>query len=522
MPIRIEKDPEKDPRRNNRPERGRRPRPNIGGRGGIGGGGLIGTLLPFLFKRPKLLILGAILLAVWYFGFRGGSSVGGETVSNIGNFGLGANFNPKIYDQAKVFEPLADNKKNPMPEKVTLLKYAPSRKNQGRQGSCVAWASAYGARTIMQARATNQNPNDVAFSPAFLYNQIALEGCQGSFIRKAMELMKNKGSVPFSKFGYTDQDCSRTPNPELFADARKYPINGYNRLTKGGDNHATDLLAIKQNLAQGAPVVIGMMVGGTFMGDMRGKSMWQPTQSDYNNMNRFGGHAMCVIGYDDYYKNNRGAFQIMNSWGEEWGDKGIFWMDYQDFDAFTREAYGLFPMGDASKPISKVEKIELGLVKNEGGYIPLQKTGEMTFTSSQKVNKQTRFKIEVGNTKECYIYVFGQETDNSTYTLFPYTAKHSPYCGITGTRVFPRDHSLYVDDLGNKDYFAVIVSNQPLQFDKVNQALSNSSATKLTDKIKDVFQGELNQYQGSTNGQTVNLSFEFNKPVSAMVIEIEK
>jgi hypothetical protein len=38
------------------------------------------------------------------------------------------------------------------------------------------------------------------------------------------------------------------------------------------------MLAMKQQLAQGAPVVIGMMVGGSFMQDMEGQE-WIPTQT---------------------------------------------------------------------------------------------------------------------------------------------------------------------------------------------------------------------------------------------------
>ena len=69
---------------------------------------------------------------------------------------------------------------------VSLREYAPERLNQGRQGSCVGWSSAYAARTILHSRATGQDPNSVTFSPSYLYNQIALSGCQGAYINEAM------------------------------------------------------------------------------------------------------------------------------------------------------------------------------------------------------------------------------------------------------------------------------------------------------------------------------------------------
>src|SRR6202008_2669113 len=113
--------------------------------------------------------------------------------------------------------------------------------------------------------------------------------------------------------------------------------------------YSLDLLAMKQNIAQGAPVVIGMAVGGTFE-EMNGNKSWIPTEEDYNNKDQFGGHALCVIGYDDNL--DGGSFQIMNSWGEDFGVNGLFWMPYEHFEKFTNEAYGLYPL-ESKKPEDK-------------------------------------------------------------------------------------------------------------------------------------------------------------------------
>jgi len=293
-----------------------------GGGGGTGGGGLT-NLLPLLLglfgKNPKLLLIIAVIGAVIYFA--GGKGCGGM-LSDTGTndlssiFSTGANFDPAKYASTEIYEPLADNKKNPLPEKVSLLKYAPKRLNQGQQGSCVAWASAYSARSIMQARETGANPNSSTFSPSFLYNQIALEGCQGSYLQEAMKVMQGKGLAPFNEMPYSDQDCSTRPNNmQLDQDcstrpnnmqlrsAEEYKIDGYQRLTESQDGRGkVNMLAIKQNIAQGAPVVIGMMVGGSFMQGMSGKDMWLASDSDYA-MRGFGGQCdawfwgACYDGY---------------------------------------------------------------------------------------------------------------------------------------------------------------------------------------------------------------------------------
>ena len=168
----------------------------------------------------------------------------------------------------------------------------------------MAWASAYAARSIVNNAATKQRPTtESAFSPNYLYNQIKIEnsGCQGSYLIRAMENMKAGGVAPWSKFAlYDDQDCSRPPTAEAREVAKAYRIKGFQRLSKSDDPQSkVDMLAMKQQLNQGAPVVIGMMVGGSFMQEMEGQEKWIPQESDYQ-MPGFGGHAMCVIGYDDF------------------------------------------------------------------------------------------------------------------------------------------------------------------------------------------------------------------------------
>lgn len=502
-----------------------------GGSGGTGGGGGIAQFIPILIglfgRNPKLLLIVAVIGVIFYFaGGKGcGSMLSDVNPAVAAGLATGAEFDIKKYSATEIYEPLADNKKSPLPESVSLLKYAPKRLNQGQQGSCVAWASAYAARSIMQSRATGQNPDNTTFSPAFLYNQIALEGCQGAYLPEAMKVMQGKGLAPFNEMPYNDQDCSSRPNDMALRKASEFKIDGFQRLTggsQGTDAQSVNMLAIKQNLAQGAPVVIGMMVGGSFMQDMMGKEMWTPTDADYD-MRGFGGHAMCVIGYDDYkFAKNMGGFQIMNSWGEDWGKKGVAWVSYDDFKHFTKEAYGIYPGADASAPVTSQFNLQLGLVANKDGKnIPLEQTGSATFRSSRKLMVNEEFKIEVINSHECYVYIFGMETDGSSYVLFPYTPKHSPFFGITGRRLFPRDMSMYPDDKGNRDYFAVVVSKQPLDYEAFNKKLSADSNTNYSDRLSKLIGS--NTGLSVNNGSGLTISGDYNSlNLVGAVIEVEK
>lgn len=524
MPIRMEQDPERQqPRRNNEP---RRNQSNSGG----GIGQLLPMLLPILFKNKKLLMFALIAGAVWFFFLGGSESVFGPSQGGGGagggdyveQFTFGAALSEDEYYKADVYEPLATTTalgNQQLPAQVSLLKYAPKRMHQGRQGSCVGWAASYCARTVLQARATGQSPDNVAYSPSYLYNHIALDGCQGAYMNNAMSFLHEKGDLPFSEFGYDERSCSRTASGAQNTAASQHRIKGYNRLSNSARDFGVDMNGVRQHIAAGAPVVIGMMVGGTFMHQMVGKNYWRPTQKDYQQYG-FSGHAMTVVGYDD----NNQAVQIMNSWGPEWGDNGVAWVSYRDFQNFTKEAYGLYPMGNAAKYDPNKLSIKFGLVENTTqSLIPLQEVGDRVFRTRRPMSKDTKFKVAITNSIECYVYVFGQETDGSSYVLFPYTEKHSSYCGITGTRLFPRDHSMSPDDLGNRDYIAVVVSKAELNWETLNSNINASRQSSYIGKVRDA----IGQQEVSNVKFTAPDAVEFNceldgKNIVASVIEIDK
>ena len=514
MPVRMVEDPEEDNSSDNGGSG------NGGGGGGFpklpGGGGLWSIALSLLFRSPKIGIAVLLIGGIVYY-FMGQSSA---TNSNIG---LGCTLDQQKYDQTNVYASL-DGGKNALPSKISLEQFCPKRLNQGKQGSCVAWASAYAARTILYSRATGQDPNKVAFSPAFLYNQIHLEDCQGSYLPYAVDNMNEVGALPLREFPYNDNDCDNKPSNTQIAQAKQFIIKGANRLSKDGDDYAVDIQAIKQNLAQGAPVTIGMMVGGSFMQNMEGQKVWHPERSD-RDMDGFGGHAMCVMGYDDNVEG--GAFQLMNSWGENWGDRGFAWVRYRDFEFFVKEAYGLYPMGSAQKPQNpNVLGVKLGLLNTTTAnqYISLSKKTPNSFATQQVLPIGTKFKVEITNTEECYTYVFGQETDGTSYVLFPYTAKHSPYCGIVGTRLFPKDMSMQLDKVGNKDYIGIVVSKKELDYTTLNNQLKSSKQTTFEGKFQEVFATTaIPNVAFTTTAQTID--FEANtqqKDVVWAILELNK
>jgi len=517
--------------------------------GSSGGGGGLGSLLgflPLIFSffgnrnsggnssgngksgcgGSTLIILLVVAVAA-YFLLRNQSCTGGlATISNaVSKFTTGGKLDPNEFKKASVYEGLEDdNTKNPLPESVSLLKFAPNRQNQGKQGSCVAWSSGYAARSIIESASSAQDPNTVAFSPAFLYSQIGEDNCQGALIIKAMQFMTTKGAVPFTAFPYDENNCSRQPSNQMLADASQFKMHGFNRLTEDAGVSNLSLRAIKEHLAKDAPVVIGMMVGGTFMQGMMGQKVWHPTSEDYTQTG-FGGHALCVIGYDDRLEG--GSFQIMNSWGTEWGQNGIGWVRYNDFKEFVREAYGIDPLPKKGAALNVDFECTIGLVNNDTkGYIPLKTTTENTFITTTPIRKGTKFKIEIKNALECYIYLFTPNPAGTSFVLFPYKPIHSPYCGITGYRLFPKGQSIRADSLGNKDYMGIVVSKSALDYTAINTAINSSTQQNFGAKLNEAVSAmEIKnvKYSNTSNGGIYFKADATDKnKIVGCVVEIEK
>ena len=89
---------------------------------------------------------------------------------------------------------------------------------------------------------------------------------------------------------------------------------------------------MKKYLSKNYTIAVGMRVDKTFQLNSdynniqfekkNGKLVW----TEYKEIIHYG-HAMLLCGYDD----NIGAYKVMNSWGENWGEKGFFWIDYNFF-----------------------------------------------------------------------------------------------------------------------------------------------------------------------------------------------
>lgn len=214
------------------------------------------------------------------------------------------------------------------PPSVDLSLNFPAPGDQGRQGSCVGWATAYALKSFHEKIEIGWalNTADHLFSPAFVYNQINGGRDQGAYIFHALDLAVNKGIATLRQMPYSDTDHLTQPSAEAFAEAAMFKSAEWYRIN--------DTSQIKAALVNRNPVVAGITVYQQLM-DLQGNDSVYNTRSGQD----YGGHAVTIVGYDD----NRygGAFKVINSWSRNWGDDGYFWMPYNFAQGILSEAYVL-------------------------------------------------------------------------------------------------------------------------------------------------------------------------------------
>lgn len=214
-----------------------------------------------------------------------------------------------------------------LPSTVDLSSYMPPVKNQGGQGSCVAWASGYYYMGYKLGRERNVSLtlSENQMSPAFVYNHICKGVDSGSYFSSALALLTTMGVPSFAKMTYTDANYTNLPSEKVYREA----IN--NRCMDAYyiplENNSS-LKIIKSLVANDNPVIIGINVYSNF----DNISLYGYNYCSVNKSGDLrGGHAITIVGYDDNRVTNDGlgAFKIVNSWGTGWGQAGYAWMSYK-------------------------------------------------------------------------------------------------------------------------------------------------------------------------------------------------
>ena len=197
-------------------------------------------------------------------------------------------------------------------------------RNTGAEASTVGFAVAEAVE--YQIRKTLGK--EVRISPRYLYyyarlQQGTADQDTGAIISNAIDAVRNQGAIPEDAWPYVAGQYAAKP-PDLKG-VETYRIKNARPL-----KNVYDVIAALQSTG---PVVAGIQMY---------KSAWSPqvkrtgiipmpTATDQ----RRGGHAICIVGYD----NQQQRLKFLNDWGPDWGDHGYGYLPYAYINKYAAEMW---------------------------------------------------------------------------------------------------------------------------------------------------------------------------------------
>jgi C1A family cysteine protease len=226
-----------------------------------------------------------------------------------------------------------------LPASYDLVPKFPPVGDQGQYGTCVAWASGYNMKSALEGMDRGLTSGQLAsvsnqISPRDLFTAIPDgskgSNCNGTNFTDALDLLLQRGAATLQTVPYNNLNgCNNSlVQGNWTTEAGSHKIKSYRKI----DLNAA---SIKEQIANNVPVLCGAKLSDNFMTWNDGNVM--SSNTTYNQTGIHSYHALIIAGYDDN-KGPNGAFRIINSWSQQWGDAGYIWVDYNFF--VTEFCYG--------------------------------------------------------------------------------------------------------------------------------------------------------------------------------------
>jgi hypothetical protein len=242
-----------------------------------------------------------------------------------------------------------------------------------------------------------------------------------------------------------------------------------------------------------------------------------------------GGHALCVVGYDD--DKFGGAFEIMNSWGTAWGKGGFIWVKYDDFCNSVKYAYDMFvSKKNAPLPVPEPKSNHFGgsmtLVRKDGNTtlpLALSDAGTMAYYKSKEtLLSGARFRLIVSNDEPAWVYVITMGNSGKIVKLFPQPGYSAALTYSHNNIALPDEqHEYSVGGSSGTDTFCVLYSQVELDIDAVLNRLSMGKGS-FTQRLASALGNRMvSRKDIQYNSNAMTFKAQSAKTVLPLIVEIE-
>lgn len=210
--------------------------------------------------------------------------------------------------------------------------------DQGFVPGCVGYAiaSAVAIRMNMYCNSyCNCIKSQESFSASYIFNQVSGGKLQGISLAVALDTLQKQGICPEVIFKNDRYSASKQPDNQAREIANQFRFWKAERIFFLPDElhdedtrNAVMLQLLKVHISKSKPVIVGLRCPDDFK-NFVGK-IYEPDKLPYN-----ANHAALIIGYDDEAR----TVEILNSFGDDWGDEGFCFIKYEDFYRMARYGF---------------------------------------------------------------------------------------------------------------------------------------------------------------------------------------
>jgi C1A family cysteine protease len=231
----------------------------------------------------------------------------------------------KLLLEAKTISDMFDHRKlgvTNLPDVVDMAPHMAPVFNQLQLGSC-SGNTFVGALEYVENKKhgfVNTDESFVGLSRLFVYyNERMIENTinedSGAQMCDGIKALTKYGSCKEEFFPYDISKFKDKPSDAAYADGQSRVVNKFSNVEISEEAFLTVL-------AGGYPIPFGISIYDSFESDIVAANGLVPMPQPHEKC--IGGHAVLISGYD---RNTR-LLKVRNSWGEDWGDKGYFYLPF--------------------------------------------------------------------------------------------------------------------------------------------------------------------------------------------------
>jgi Papain family cysteine protease len=243
------------------------------------------------------------------------------TEINVKGLNFGISKQELIDKLMPVLPGLGSNSRQMLTEQSVKPYLMPPRKLAGR-----GTAGSYAIATCLEFYVNFDNNYKVNLSPDYISLNVSKKG--PSNLKNAFQFLAVTGTVSAAIMPY-----GASTIPAAVYATEKYKVLNYLQLFREDLKTRQKVFETKKALMRGNPVLIEMKIPANFK-DLKDTKYWTPV-----NPKTVSTHPFIVVGFDQDLK----SFEILSSWGNDWGNNGYLWVKFDDFGKYALNGYVIVP-----------------------------------------------------------------------------------------------------------------------------------------------------------------------------------